>query len=306
MTTAPDAPSGASDATPGGVLTRRAGATAFEVTLDVFSGPFDLLLGLISKHKLDITEISLAQVTDDFIAHIRTERAKPDGWDLSQASEFLLVAATLLDLKAARLLPQSGPEDEEDLALIEARDILFARLLQYRAFKDIAHTFAERMATSGRRHPRTASLEPHLAALLPELVMTVTPEQLAMIAARVFTPRVAPTVGLSHLHAPAVSVREQAGIIGARLRRERVASFRSLVADADSTLVVVARFLALLELFREAAIGFEQAEALGELTVRWTGPEDGEIEVDDEFDEPPPGDEQPEPTAPPTQESPDE
>ncbi|MEO5982917.1 MAG: ScpA family protein, partial [Pedococcus sp.] len=239
MTTAPDAPSGAADVTPGGVLTRRGAATAFEVTLDGFSGPFDLLLGLISKHKLDITEISLAQVTDDFIAHIRTERAKPDGWDLSQASQFLLVAATLLDLKAARLLPQSGPEDEDDLALIEARDILFARLLQYRAFKDIAHTFAQRMSTSGRRHPRTASLEPHLAALLPELVMSVTPEQLAMVAARVFIPRVAPTVGLSHLHAPTVSVREQAGIIGARLRRERVASFRNLVADADSTLVVV-------------------------------------------------------------------
>jgi segregation and condensation protein A len=307
MTTAPDEPSGASDATPGGVLTRRAPATAFEVSLDVFSGPFDLLLGLISKHKLDITEIALAQVTDEFLAHIRTERAKPRGWDLSQASEFLLVAATLLDLKASRLLPQSGPEDEEDLALIEARDILFARLLQYRAFKDIAHTFAERMATSGRRHPRTASLEPHLAALLPELVMTVTPEQLAMVAARALAPKVAPTVGLAHLHAPAVSVREQAGILGARLRRERVASFRSLVADADSTLVVVARFLALLELFRESAIGFEQAEALGELTVRWTGPEDGEIEVDDEFDEPPPAEPAADdPPAPPTQESTDD
>ena len=307
MTTAPDDPSGATDATPGGVLTRRAPATAFEVSLDVFSGPFDLLLGLISKHKLDITEIALAQVTDEFLAHIRTERAKPGGWDLSQASEFLLVAATLLDLKASRLLPQSGPEDEEDLALIEARDILFARLLQYRAFKDIAHTFAERMATSGRRHPRTASLEPHLAALLPELVMTVTPEQLAMVAARALAPKVAPTVGLAHLHAPAVSVREQAGILGARLRRERVASFRSLVADADSTLVVVARFLALLELFRESAIGFEQAEALGELTVRWTGPEDGEIEVDDEFDEPPPAEPAADdPPAPPTQESTDD
>ena len=146
------------------------------------------------------------------------------------------------------------------------------------------------MATAGRMQPRTASLEPHLAALLPELLMTVTPEQLALIAARAMVPKQAPTVGLAHLHAPAVSVREQAVIIGDRLRRERVASFRSLVADADSTLVIVARFLALLELFRESAIGFEQAEALGELTVRWTGPEDGDIEVDDEFDEPPPGD----------------
>ena len=295
MTTAPDEAGGGvprapehADVVPGGVLTRRAAATAFEVTLDNFTGPFDLLLGLISKHKLDITEISLATVTDDFIAHIKVERAKPGGWDLSQATDFLLVAATLLDLKAARLLPQSGPEDEDDLALIEARDILFARLLQYRAFKDIAHTFAERMATAGRMQPRTTSLEPHLAALLPELLMTVTPEQLALIAARAMVPKQVPTVGLAHLHAPAVSVREQAVIIGDRLRRERVASFRALVADADSTLVVVARFLALLELFRESAIGFEQAEALGELTVRWTGSEEGDIEVDDEFDDPPP------------------
>ena len=292
MTTAPREAGGSAapapvepELVPGGVLTRRAPATAFEVSLDNFSGPFDLLLGLISKHRLDITEIALARVTDDFLAHIRVERAKPDGWDLSQATEFLLVAATLLDLKAARLLPQSGPEDEEDLALIEARDLLFARLLQYRAFKDIAHTFGERMATVGRMQPRTASLEPHLAALLPELLMTVTPEQLAVVAARAMVPRRPPTVGLAHLHAPAVSVREQAGILGARLRRERVASFRSLVADADSTLVVVARFLALLELFRESAIGFEQAEALAELTVRWSGPEEGEIEVDDEFDD---------------------
>lgn len=287
MTTAPEEVGGAAptDLTPGGVLTRRAPATAFEVSLDNFTGPSDLLLGLISKHKLDVTEIALARVTDDFIAHIKAERAKPTGWDLSQATEFLLVAATLLDLKAARLLPQSGPEDEEDLALIEARDLLFARLLQYRAFKDIAHTFAQRMATAGRTQPRTASLEPQFAALLPELIMTVTPEQLAMIAARAMAPKQVPTVGLSHLHAPQVSVREQASIIGARLRRDRVASFRALVADADSTLVVVARFLALLELFRESSIAFEQAEALGELTVRWSGAEEGDIEVDDEFDD---------------------
>ena len=290
MTTAPDEAAGGPtqpehEMTPGGVITRRAAANAFEVHLDVFSGPFDLLLGLISKHKLDITEIALASVTDEFIAHIKAERAKPAGWDLSQATEFLLVAATLLDLKAARLLPQSGPEDEDDLALIEARDLLFARLLQYRAFKDIARTFAERMATAGRMQPRVAALEPQFAALLPELVFTITPEQLAMIAAHAMTPKVPASVGLAHLHAPAVSVREQASLIGSRLRRDRVASFRSLVADADSTLVIVARFLALLELFREGQIGFEQAEALAELTVRWTGAEEGAIEVDDEFDE---------------------
>ena len=271
--------------TPGGVLTRRSGSAPFEVHLDVYTGPFDLLLGLISKHKLDITEIALAKVTDEFIAHIKAHQASEDEWDLSQASEFLLVAATLLDIKAARLLPQLSAQDEEDLALIEARDLLFARLLQYRAFKDIAHTFAERMATAGRMTPRQAGLEPQFARLLPELIINITPEQLAMIAARAMTPKVAPTVGLEHLHAPAVSVREQATIVGHRLRRERSCSFRSLVADADNTLVIVARFLALLELFREAAIAFEQAEALGELTVRWTGSDEGEIEVSDEFDE---------------------
>ncbi len=272
---------------PGGILTRRAPVTAFEVHLDVFSGPFELLLGLISKHKLDITEISLATVTDEFIAHIKAGRDGDSGWDLSQASEFLLVAATLLDLKASRLLPQLGPEDEDDLALIEARDLLFARLLQYRAFKDIAATFAERMATSGRMSPRSAGLEPQFAALLPELVIGITPGQLAMIAARTLAPRTAESVGLEHLHASTVSVREQAALIGTRLRRDRVSSFRSLVSDADSTLVIVARFLALLELFRDGFIGFDQAEALGELTVRWTGSEEGDIEVDGEFDDEP-------------------
>ncbi|EWT06742.1 chromosome segregation protein ScpA [Intrasporangium chromatireducens Q5-1] len=274
------------DLTPGGVITRRA-AAPFEVHLDVFQGPFDLLLGLIAKHKLDITEVALAKVTDEFVAHLKAAQADGagDSWDLSQASEFVVVAATLLDLKAARLLPQVGPEDEEDLALIEARDLLFARLLQYRAYKDIARTFADRMATFGRITPRQAGLEPEFAALLPELVIAVTPEQFAMIAARALTPKTPPTVGLEHLHAPQVSVREQAAILVERLRARGQVSFRALVADADSTLVIVARFLALLELFKEAAIAFEQAEALGELDIRWTGADMGDVDITDEFDE---------------------
>ncbi|HYN29292.1 MAG TPA: ScpA family protein [Dermatophilaceae bacterium] len=267
------------------MLTRRPAGSAFEVHLDVFSGPFDLLLGLIAKHRLDITEIALAEVTDEFIAHIRAGQESGRGWDLSQASEFLLVAATLLDLKAARLLPSSGPEDEEDLALIEARDLLFARLLQYRAFRDISRTFADRMAGAGRVHPRRAGLEPRFAALLPELVITVSPEQLARIAGGALAPRPVPTVGLGHLHAPTVSVREQAVLVGTRLRRERVCSFRALVADADSTPVIIARFLAVLELYRDGAVGLEQAESLGELTVRWTGPLEGRIDVDAEFED---------------------
>ena len=276
----PEAP-----ATPGGVLTRRTSSTPFEVHLDVFEGPFDLLLGLIAKHKLDITEIALARVTDEFIGHIRTIREADEEWDLSQASEFLLVAATLLDLKAARLLPQADPDDDEDLALIEARDLLFARLLQYRAFKDIAATFAEQLATTGRLTPRQAGLEPRFAALLPELVMGITPEQLAMIAARAMIPKAPPTVALEHLHAAQISVRDQAAILVTRLRVERTCSFRTLVADADSTLVIVARFLALLELYKEGAIPFDQAEPLADLAVRWTGSDEGDIAVDAEFDE---------------------
>lgn len=268
------------------MLTRRVAGSPFEVHLDVFSGPFDLLLGLISKHKLDITEIALARVTDEFVAHIRAQQAAGE-WDLSQASEFLLVAATLLDLKAARLLPRTG-EEEEDLELIEARDLLFARRLQYRAYKEVASWVQGRIATHGRLTPRQAGLEPRFAALLPELVLSVTPEQLAKIAASALTPKPPPTVGVAHLHAPAVSVREQAELIVARLRRQRVASFRDLVADADTTLVVVARFLALLELFREAAVTFEQPEALAELTVTWVGRDDGQVDVSDEFDEPEP------------------
>ena len=274
-------------ATPGGVLTRRASPTPFAVHLDVFEGPFELLLGLIAKHKLDITQVALAQVTDEFLTHVSAaQQADPD-WDVGQASEFLVVAATLLDIKASRLLPRSGLEDEEDLALIEARDLLFARLLQYRAFKDIAATFAERMDTVGRAYPRQATLEPRFARLLPELVLTVTPEQLARIAAAALAPKPAPAVGLEHLHAPMVSVREQAVLVVERLRRERVCTFRSLVSDAEDTLVIVARFLSLLELFREAVVAFEQAEPLADLSVRWTGSDSGQVTIADEFDDTP-------------------
>ncbi|HEY6743866.1 MAG TPA: ScpA family protein [Lapillicoccus sp.] len=270
--------------TPGGVLTRRGAATPFEVHLDVFEGPFDLLLGLIAKHKLDITEIALASVTDEFVAHIRAAQEADTDWDLGQASEFLLVAATLLDLKAARLLPQSAPTDDDDFALLEARDLLFARLLQYRAFKDIANAFAERMATASRMTARQAGLEPQFASLLPELIMGITPEQLAMVAARALTPKPPPAVGLDHLHVPQLSVREQAALLVDRLRGDRAATFRDLVADADETFVIVARFLALLELYKEGAVAFDQPEALGVLTVRWTGSDAGAVDVSEEFD----------------------
>jgi segregation and condensation protein A len=277
---------------PGGVLPGRSTST-FSVHLDNYEGPFDLLLGLISKHKLDVTEIAISKVTDEFVAYIR---ALGNDWDLGEVSEFLLVAATLLDLKAARLLPAAEVEDAEDLALLEARDLLFARLLQYRAFKDVAATFAGRIATEALSSARDVTMETHLTRLLPELVLGLTPYQFAELAAKAMTPKVPPTVALGHLHMPAVSVREQAALIVDRLRRVHSASFRALVADADNTQVVIARFLALLELFRDASVGFDQAEALGELTVRWTGSDDTELTEIDEFEgaaapaEPEPGD----------------
>ncbi|MFE1801210.1 segregation and condensation protein A [Streptomyces sp. NPDC059517] len=257
----------------------------FKVRLVNFEGPFDLLLQLISKHKMDVTEVALSKVTDEFMAHIRA--MGPD-WDLDQTTEFLVVAATLLDLKAARLLPSAEVEDEGDLALLEARDLLFARLLQYRAYKQIADIFNRRLDEEARRYPRTVGLEAHHAELLPEVVISIGAEGFAQLAVKAMQPRARPQVYVDHIHAPLVSVQEQAAIVVARLRELGEASFRSLVEDVDDTLTVVARFLALLELYREKAVSLDQEEALGDLVVRWTGGEgDAQPTVTDEFDRPP-------------------
>ncbi|MEU6008558.1 segregation/condensation protein A [Streptomyces sp. NPDC047453] len=269
-----------------------AGDGVFKVRLANFEGPFDLLLQLISKHKLDVTEVALSKVTDEFMAHIRA--MGPD-WDLDQTTEFLVVAATLLDLKAARLLPAAEVEDEADLALLEARDLLFARLLQYRAYKQIADIFSRRLDEEGRRHPRTVGLEPHHAELLPEVVISIGAARFAELAVKAMQPKPKPQVYVDHIHAPLVSVREQAGIVIARLRELGEAGFRELVADTDDTLTVVARFLALLELYREKAVALDQETALGELIVRWTGGDGDETPtVTDEFDRPPEGPKEPE------------
>lgn len=261
-------------------------AGAFSVHLDNFDGPFDLLLQLISRHKMDITEISLSLVTDEFIAFIRALEASGEGWRLDQATEFLVVAATLLDVKAARLLPSGEVDDEEDLALLEARDILFARLLQYRAFKEIAATFSERITTADKFFPRVVALDPTLSALLPEVLIGVGPQRFAAIAERVLTPKVSPVVSVEHLHLALVSVAEESRVVVEALRRSKSMSFRNLVSDADNTMVIVARFLALLDLYRVGVLRFDQVMALGELQISWTGSEYGEVEVSDEFDIP--------------------
>jgi segregation and condensation protein A len=253
----------------------------FRVALAEFNGPFDLLLNLIAKHKLEVTELALHQVTDDYVAYIRSQGLE---WDLDETTEFLVVAATLLDLKAARLLPNGEVEDDQDLELLEARDLLFARLLQYRAFKAVSSEFAQMIAGAARRYPRVVALEPAFAQLLPDVVFGLGPRGFAEMAGIALAPRAEPEVSVSHVHAPPVSVREQAMLMIAELRSRGQATFRSLVAGAESSMVVIARFLAMLELYREGVVAFEQAAGLAELHVRWTGGAEADVDVA-EFDE---------------------
>jgi len=248
--------------------------TGFRVRLRNFEGPFDLLLTLISQRRLDVTEVALHEVTDEFIAYTR---ALGPELGLDRTTEFLVVAATLLDLKAARLLPSGDVDDPEDLALLEARDLLFARLLQYRAYKQVAERFAELERAALRRYPRAVSLEDCFENLVPEVVLGVDPHRFAEIAAAAFRPKPPPTVGLDHLHTPKVSVPEQAGHILALLEQRGPGvwvGFDELVADCDHGLLVVARFLALLELYRQRAVTFDQPDPLGPLQVAWTGEDD--------------------------------
>lgn len=241
--------------------------SGFRVSLGVFDGPFDLLLTLLSKHELDITEISLSKVTDEFISYLR---GLEDDEELEQASEFLVVAATLLDMKVAGLLPQGELVDAESVALLEARDLLFARLLQYRAFKEVSAWFGRCMVREDRRHVRAVRLDEKYRRAVPELVWTHTKEDFAAIAMLAFAPKEIPHVGLDHLHAPLISIREQAAVVVTLLRDKRQLTFRELVAGDAQPGIVVARFIAVLELYRHAAISFEQFEPLGELTLRWT------------------------------------
>jgi segregation and condensation protein A len=252
----------------------------FNVKLNQFEGPFDLLLSLIAKHELEVTALALHIVTDDFLQYIKNQGSE---WDLDEATEFLVIAATLLDLKTARLLPSGEVEDEEDIARLEARDLLFARLMQYKAFKDVSLWLNDQLGIESKRYARSVSLEPQFANLLPEVLLGLGPNELARLAAKAMEVKTIPSISLSHLHAPAVSVREQAGIIVERLRRVGATTFRSLISGVEVP-VVVARFLAVLELFRDSQITLEQESPLADLYIRWIGSEQGEIELTDEFD----------------------
>lgn len=255
-------------------------ADRFHVRLENFEGPFDLLLTLISRRQLDVTEVALSKVTDEFLSYLTAAGE----WDLGQATEFLVIASTLLDLKAARLLPAGDVEDEEDLALLEARDLLFARLLQYRAYKLAAAYLAGLERAQSRRHGRSADLEPRFAQLLPDIMIGVTPVRFAALAAAALAPKPVHELRIDHVHVPRVSVREHMLLIRERLRQRGAATFRAVVADCQNTLEVVARFLALLELYRDGAVAFDQAAALAELRIRWIAAEGAEFE-DDRVDE---------------------
>jgi segregation and condensation protein A len=257
---------------PHDVDTPAASSRSFHVRLDNFDGPFDLLLQLISAQRMDVTEIALHRVTDDFIAHIR---AMGSDWDLGQATEFLVVAATLLDLKAARLLPGGDPDDPDDLALLESRDLLFARLLAYRAYQQVAALFAELQATALRRYPRAVTLEDRYLHLLPEVRIGLSPQEFATMATGVFAPKPPPPeVSVAHIHSNPESVPEHTALLVQRLTAAGQATFAELVADCTTVMQVVARFLGLLNLYRNAVVAFDQVEPMGSLTVRWTGDSD--------------------------------
>jgi segregation and condensation protein A len=256
-------------------------ADKFNVKLNQFEGPFDLLLSLIAKHELEVTALALHIVTDDFLQYIKNQGST---WDLDETTEFLVIAATLLDLKTARLLPSGEVEDEEDIARLEARDLLFARLMQYKAFKDVSFWLNEQLGIESKRFARSVSLEPQFANLLPEVLLGLGPNELARLAAKAMEVKTIPSISLSHLHAPTVSVREQAGIIVERLRRVGSTTFRSLISGVEVP-VIIARFLAILELFRESQVTLEQESPLADLYIRWIGSEQGEVQVTAEFDE---------------------
>ncbi|MDO5677906.1 MAG: ScpA family protein [Propionibacteriaceae bacterium] len=251
----------------------------FELRLANFEGPFDLLLDLISRRELDITEVALSAVTDEFIAYVKLGG---EVWDLDKTSSFLVVAATLLDLKAARLLPGGEVSDPEDIAALEARDLLFARLLQYRAFKKLAEWVSEAMNAAESTHYRPGGLEDQFRGILPEVELPLTPDDIARLAAAAMVPKPPPVVELSHLHGSTVSVPEQVAFVADRLRRDGAVTFRALISGADR-LTVVVRFLAILELFRAQQVALEQLEPLSELTVRWTAGDDAAVEVTDDY-----------------------
>jgi segregation and condensation protein A len=248
----------------------------YEVQTPVFEGPFDLLLHLIMREQVDLYEIPLARIVDAYLAEL--ERLSGGNLDLDVATEFLLIAATLVELKARRLLPDLDDGDvDEELALWEERDLLLARLLEAKTFKDAAAALATLAEGADRSLPRRAGLEERFHSLAPDLLAGVTPADLKRAFLRAVAPRPVPTVDTSHLHVSAASVDDAVAELVDELPRAGAIGFRRLTAALVDRLDVVVRFLAVLELFKQGLVELDQADAFGDITVSWIG---GEVDGD--------------------------
>ncbi len=245
---------------------------SYQVRLEVFEGPFDLLLHLIAKRELDIYEVSLAQITEEYLEHLRTMTEL----DLEVATGFLLVAATLIELKASRLLPGTRADDDELMAMAE-RDVLIARLLEYRAFKDAAERLAAMIVANAGYAGREAGPGSDFSHLLPDVLARVKPQELADIAVGALTPKRPPRVDVSHITPIRATVGEAAIEIGAILRDRGRATFRELTTTTPHRIDVVVRFLALLELYKRGYVELTQLGTFGDIEATWTAPEDASL-----------------------------
>jgi len=239
----------------------------YVVRTEVFEGPFDLLLHLIARQRVDIWQVSLSRITEDYLAEVRRMRQL----NLEVATEFLVVAATLLELKAARLLPAPDADPDEAETALEERDLLFARLLQYRAYKQAAELFGERMAEQAAYLARRVGAEDVLKGLALDLLTGVEPAELARLAAGALTPSPQPEVRTSHIAPPKLSVAEAVADLAVRLRERGSSSFEELVGGTALPIEVVVGLLALLELYKRSLVEIEQTATFGAIAVRWTG-----------------------------------
>jgi segregation and condensation protein A len=252
----------------------------YEVNLDVYTGPFDLLLQLITAQELDLYEIELSAIVDAFVAEI----ARLEAIDLESTTEFLLIAATLIELKCKRLLPGSDEVDlDEELALYEARDYLLARLVEAKMFSEAGRSLAALEASASRAHPRRTGADERFADTQPDLLLGVMPERIRDIAERALSERPIPTVEISHLHSEEVSVHDTFDRLVHELPTLGRTTLREISAAAPTTAAFVAIFLALLELYKQQFVELDQLGSFGEVTIEWIG--DGRIVgAADEYD----------------------
>ena len=256
------------------ISTEESATSGFQVNLEVYSGPFDALLGMIANNKLELTEVSLSSITEEFLTYVR-------GLDftknMDEASAFLDIASILVEAKSVAILPggEDSQHDEQSLEVLRERDLLFARLLQYRAYKQAAGDFRARIAANSGRFPHPAAMDEGVAAMLPELVWTLTPLELAQLAAQVIANAPASEVSIHQLHVPLVDLRAQSLVVRDRLiaalesKGDQSISFSELTRDCTSRIEVVARFMAVLVFFKQGVLQYQQDGPFAELHLRW-------------------------------------